>query len=127
MKRFLIFTLLGPLIGIATMSVCLTWGIKAIYTVEMMLRVLVSVMYTFRFFVVSMAMLSWACDLLLIHWEVKLWIRIMTIGGGVTVLTVGLGRAGLDAVLVGAICGATAAFCVWLSARVEIERNYGDT
>lgn len=117
MKRFLIFTFVGPLIGVLVMSISLIWGIKELYSFYWMLRVSVSAASTFSFFILIMALLSWLCDILLIHWEVKLPVRMLTIGGGVVFLVVGLGRLGPDTVFIAGLCGAIAACCVWLSAR----------
>jgi len=125
MKRFLIFKLVGPLIGTVVMTAWATWGIKGIYTPETMLRALVSMIYTTRIFILIMSLLSWASDLVLIHWQVKLPVRIATIGGVVTVLTAGLERFEQLIVLIGAMCGTIAAFGVWLSARVQQREPVG--
>jgi hypothetical protein len=118
MKRFLIFTLVGPLVGVLVASVLYIWGFKELYSLYWMLRVLVSAAYTFSLFIVLTALLAWGCDLLLIHWEVKLPIRMLTIGGGVAVLATGLDtKLRLEMIVAGAMCGTIAAFCVWLSAH----------
>jgi hypothetical protein len=117
MKRFLIFMLAGPLVGVLAASVLGIWGTREWYSPYWMLRVFVAAAYTVGIFLVVMASISWACELLLIHWDVKLPVRLLTVGGGVAVLTGGLGKFGLESIIAAGLCGTIAACCGWLSAH----------
>ena len=116
MKRFLIFTIIGPLIDIIGMALISFWASGI--TPEAILLLLVPIAYIGRYFIVTTSLLAWTSDLVLIHWEVKLPVRMITIGGVLAVLTAGLERMSLLLVVIAAMIGTIGAFCVWLSARL---------
>jgi hypothetical protein len=116
MKRFLIFTIIGPLIGIIGMTLISFWA--AGMTPEAILLVLVPIAYIGRYFIVITSLLAWTSDLVLIHLEVKLPVRMATIAGVLAVLAAGLERMSLLLVVIAAMIGTIGAFCVWLSARL---------
>ncbi|MCA6122885.1 hypothetical protein J6500_13395 [Bradyrhizobium sp. WSM 1704] len=70
-------------------------------------------------YIVIMVLLAWSSDVILVRWEVHRLIRMIVSGGAVGILTLGLERFDTMLLVMGLICGAVAALCVWLSASFE--------
>jgi hypothetical protein len=114
MKRFLIFLLVGPSFGVTLVSAAMAlasellwWPIFASLIVQ-----------DAKTYIVIMTLLVWLSDVVLVHWEVQRRVRMIVLGGGVVFLTTGLQRYATMILVAALICGAVAAFCVWLSDRV---------
>lgn len=113
MKRALIFLVPGPLFGVTLVSLAMAlasniswWPIFAVWIVQ-----------DVKTYTVIMALLAWLSDVVLVHWEVQRQVRMIVLGGAVIILTVALQRYSPMVLSAALICGAVAAFCVWLSDR----------
>src|SRR5690242_15124596 len=119
MKRFLIFLLVGPFLGTALVSAAMAVGIDGGWWLHAWSVFAIMIGVDAKSYIVIMGLLAWLSDVVFVHWGVKQRTRMIVLGGAVALLTIGLQRYSTMLLVAGLICGAVAAFCVWLSDRMS--------
>ena len=113
MRRLLIFSLVGPLFGVTLISAAMALGSNLSWWLYF--AIMLGIDTKTKTYIVIMSLLAWVSDVVLVYWEVQRRMRMIVLGGVVTILTVGLERYSTMMLVAGLICGAVTAFCVWLS------------